>query len=491
MFHLDLTSKRSKLALRFFTYGVMTISVIVITAICMLLALGYRFDRGSLSFQQGGLIQFGSTPSGGQVSIDGQPQGYSTPGKSDIAPGMHSIELKKDKYQTWSKTVLLAASQLLWLNYAHLIPNDIKTTAGRSFDTVFDEKTSADRHWMVVQPAQDKPDLTLVDLQDPKKLAPTNLTIPEGILTKREGAPQQFNIVEWDPSSRYLLVRYQTADVVEYIRVDRTHPDQALNLTQTFQLPVSDIHFSANNADIFYAKNDAVLRRLDVGAKSISEVLVNGLDTFWVSSTGKIVFSASRQRTAGDVASTYQYVGIYNGDKEISVRDFAAGTHLLAKYAEYFNHGYLAVTDTATKSVSVIRDPLQTGNKNNREIATLQLKDPAMWLSFSDSGRMILAQNGSSATSYDLEVAHQFQFDINTVHPTTRPFRWVDDYYLMSDTDQTVRLFEFDGTNVHNITGAEEGFGATFSGDNSYFYSLGRNTQSQKYQLQLSRLILP
>lgn len=490
MFQLDLTSKRSKLAIRFFTYGVMTISVVVITAICMLVALGYRFDRNSLSFEQGGLIQFGSTPSGAEVLIDGKKQGYNTPGKSDIAPGSHLIELKKDKYQAWSKTVPLAASQLLWLNYAHLIPTDIKTTAGRTFDAVFDEKTSPDRHWMVIQPAGDKPDFTLVDLQDAKKLATTNITIPDTILTKRDGATQQFTIVEWDPSSRYLLVRYQTANVVEYIRVDRTQSSQAVNLTQTFQLPVSDIHFS-NNPDILYAKNDTVLRRLDVGAKNISEVLVSGLDNFWVSNTGKIAFSASKQRTAGDTDSTYQYVGILNADKEVQVRDFAAGTHLLAKYAEYFNHGYLAVTDTATKLASLIRDPLETGNKNNREVATLQLKEPAMWLSFSDSGRMLVVQNASSATSYDLEVAHQFQFNLNTIHPATRPFRWVDDFYLMSDTDQTVRLFEFDGTNAHNITGAEEGFGVSLNSDNTYLYSLGKNAQSQKYQLQVSRLILP
>lgn len=491
MFHIDLSSKRSKLALRFFTYGVMTISVVVITAVCMLLALGYRFDRSSLSFQQGGLIQISSIPSGAKVLIDDKAQGYNTPGKSDIAPGAHKVELQKDGYQSWSKTVSLAASQLLWLNYTHLIPTEVKTTAAKTFDAVFDEKTSPDRKWMVVQPASDKPDLTLVDLQDSKKLTTSNITIPESILTARAGAVRQFNIVEWDPSSRYLLVRYQAADVVEYIRVDRSNPTQALNITQTFQLPVSDIHFSANNSDIFYVKNDTALRRLDVGAKSISEALVSNLDTFSVSPAGPVAFSASRQHTAGDAATTYQYAGLYNGSKEIQVREYGAGARLLVKYAEYFGHGYLAVTDTGATTVAVIRDPAEMGNKNNRVFATLQLKNPALWLSFSDNGRMILAQNANSATTYDLEIAKAYQYDEATAKPVARPFKWLDDYYLMTDANQTIKTFEFDGTNAHDITGSEEGYGVTFSTDNTYLYSLGKNATSQKYQLQVTRLILP
>ncbi|HEX4662311.1 MAG TPA: PEGA domain-containing protein [Candidatus Saccharimonadales bacterium] len=490
MFHIDLSSKRSKLAIRFFTYGVMTITVVGITAICMLLALGYRFDRNSLSFQQGGLIQISSIPSGAGVSIDGKQQGYNTPGKSDIAPGIHKIELQKDKYQPWSKSVSLAASQLLWLNYAHLIPTEVKTIAAKTFDTVFDEKTSLDRKWMVVQPASDKPDLTLVDLQDPKKLATSSIAIPESILTKRDGAVRQFNIVEWDPSSRYLLVRYQAADVVEYIRVDRSNPVQALNLTQTFQLPVSDIHFSANNADVFYAKNDSVLRRLDVGAKSISEALVSNLDTFSVSPSGPVAFSAAKQHTAGDPASTYQYAGLYDGSKEVQVREYGAGARLLVKYAEYFGHGYVAITDAGAPTAIIVRDPTEMGNKNNRVFATLAMKSPALWLSFSDNGRMIVAQNGSSVTSYDLEIAQQYQYDVATVRPVTRPFTWLDDYYLATDANQTVKTFEFDGTNAHDLTGAEEGYGVTFSVDNTYLYSLGKNAQTQKYQLQASKLII-
>jgi hypothetical protein len=130
MFNLDLSSKRAKLAIRFFTYGVMTVASVVLTVLLVFVALGYRLDKG-FTFSQGGLVQFRSLPDGASVTIDGQLQ-FNAPNKSNLAAGTHNFTMALAGYHTWSKTADLAPGQLLWLNYARLIPNTITTSTTRA-----------------------------------------------------------------------------------------------------------------------------------------------------------------------------------------------------------------------------------------------------------------------------------------------------------------------------------------------------------------------
>jgi hypothetical protein len=80
MFNPDLSSKRAKLALRFFTYGVMTVASAVLTAFLVFVALGYRLDK-DFNFSQGGLVQFRSFPNSANVTVDGKVQNFHTPDK--------------------------------------------------------------------------------------------------------------------------------------------------------------------------------------------------------------------------------------------------------------------------------------------------------------------------------------------------------------------------------------------------------------------------
>src|SRR5215213_3733994 len=98
MFKIDLSTKRAQLALRFFTYGVMTLATVIITAVCVLIAMGYRFDRQNFTFEQGGLVQFKSTPEGATVRVSGQRQTVKTPNKANLAAGKYTIQMDLKGY---------------------------------------------------------------------------------------------------------------------------------------------------------------------------------------------------------------------------------------------------------------------------------------------------------------------------------------------------------------------------------------------------------
>lgn len=484
-----LRSKKAKIALRFFTYGVMTVAVLVISAFCVLLALGYRFDRQDLSFHQGGLIQVASHPSGAQVAIDGKDQNYQTSGKSNLAPGRHTVTLTKKGYRDWSKTVPLAAGQLLWLNYARLFPDTIQTTAVHTFETVNNMMVSPDQHWAMVQLAGDKPDFVVADLGDPTKPKFSSLQIPADTYTTLPNQPGAFTIVEWDLNSRYVLVKHQTGTNVEYLRLDRTNQANIINITRDFQLVISEVHFSAGDANVLYAHEGDVLRRIDLGSNTTSGALVTGLKNFAIYGSNQVAYSAVTQRTPGDTTTAYQIVGMYQ-NQDTKVREYPAADVLLVDYSEYFGHGYMAIADATTQQLTLIRDPTAAGNRANRTYATIKLTNKPDWLYFSDNGRMVVVQSGNEVVNYDLETSAKYTFAIPTTQPVTVPFKWLDDYYLETSVGGVVKVFEFDGQNERDIVKAENDMGTSLVGDGKYILSIRRDT-THRYGLQLSRLVLP
>lgn len=488
MFDSKFHTKRAKQAMRFFTYGVMTISVVLISAVCILLALGYRFDRQNLTFSQGALIQVQDIPNGANVSIDGKDQGYQTPGKSIVAPGKHTVTLTRSGYHTWTKSVQVVAGQLLQLNYARLIPLSISTKTVASFGALTQTLISPDHKWMVAESDASKPEFTVVDLQNPMQPSTSPVTISADQYTLVPNTAPTFTVIEWDLSSRYFLVKYQAGSTLEYLRVDRSAHDPTINITKTYQLAIDEAHFSSNDANVVYVKDGDVLRRLNLGSGSSSDALITGVKSFSVYGANTVAYVAVHLRTPGDTASAYQVAGLYR-DQDIPVHEYPVSSTVIAKYAEYFGHGYMAATDISSKQVDIFRDPLQSGPKTTL-YQTMTLSLPATWLSFSPSGRLINAQTGNTATTYDLEVSTQYSFKLDTDVPVSQQFTWLDDFYLITDTDGLVRIFEFDGTNEHDITKSVSGQASDITSDGTYMFSISKNVTSNKYELQISQLLL-
>jgi hypothetical protein len=65
-----------------------------------------------------------SAPNGAQVSVDGQPTGLSTPARvTQLAPGMHKVELSREGFATYQLQVFVPESQVLELPAASLAPS--------------------------------------------------------------------------------------------------------------------------------------------------------------------------------------------------------------------------------------------------------------------------------------------------------------------------------------------------------------------------------
>ncbi len=490
MFNPDLSSKRAKLAIRFFTYGVMTVATVVLTAFLVFVALGYRLDK-DFNFSQGGLVQFRSFPSNANVTVDGKPQSFHTPDKLNIAAGQHNVTMALNGYHGWSKSIDLAPGQLLWLNYARLIPNSITTNTVKEYASVSATLPSPDRHWLIMQMNSNEPDYTLVDYSDEKKPVYTDLKIPDGLFTKKDGKYGTFKLVEWDLQSKYVLIEHDNGDVTEFARVDRSKPSDAVNLTKLFSLDIKQAHFSGSNANTIFAKTDDVLRKLDVNGPTASAALVTGLHDFSVYGEDTIAFTQLQDKTTGDQATRQQVVGVYKGGKITPVREFGADKQIKIAYSEYDNHSYLAITESGSTSVDVVRDATVMGTSKEASLFTqFTLGDPVDYLSFSSNGRMIVAQHGNKFGTYDIETSKTYLKTLGFGSKDTAQLKWLDDYYLWSDDGGTLRIFEFDGTNDHEITTVSKGYDVMLSSNGKQLLSVGKNDITHTVLLQASKLSL-
>lgn len=486
---VDLSSnKRAQLALRFFTYGVMTIATIVLTVMAIFYAMGYRFNQNSLAFEQGGLMQFRSTPEGAQVLVDGKLQPARTPGRAHVAAGSHTIEMRSDGYRSWRKTVDVNPGQLLWLNYTRLIPEDMQTIGIRAFPSLASLHPSPDHKWLLLQETINQPHFTLVDVNDEKKPTFSSLSIPEDKLTKREGGLLgDFSVVEWDSQSRYVLVQHVNGATREFIRIDRSRPGETVNINQLFRLNVGEVHFAGSNSNVVYAKTEDVLRRLDLNAGSASAALVTGLQQFSVYSEQTLAFVAEREVVAGNPATKQQIVGILERDKEQVMQTLPLGRPLKVAMTEYFRNIYVALS-TGEGKVLVLRDP-STGVQDTAVFASFNLKEEPRKLTFAANGRMVLAAGDSGFSTYDLELNKASDVSPNVGAAISRPLGWLDDFYLWTDAGDKLHILEFDGNNQQYIAPVAAGLGVTLSHNSKVLFSVNKDPSANTFVLQASRIV--
>lgn len=465
--------RKRKLAL-YFTYGVMTTAVALISAVCIFLVLGYRFDLKNGDVEQGALLQLRSFPVGAAITLDNETLSFVTPGKRNVDVGKHTVSMKLKGYHPWKKTVTVKASELRWLNYARLVPETIKTATEKEFPTLAGALPSPDRKWLLVQPSAEKPEFTLVDIRDENTPVYSQLTLPSGTYTDKPGQVHQFSILEWDFGSEHVLLKHVIGDVTEYVSMSRTDIDETVNVTSKLGISVQDIHFSGSSGAVFFALENGAIRKLDSNAGTISQPLVKDVATFRLFKTDTIAYV--KQPLENRVG-----VGVIVNDKAVRVATYDATVPIYVDINEYFNDHYLAIGRGT--SVTVYKDPELSARVR---VASITSASAINWLRLSNNGRFVVAGTGSQFVSYDLETTEKAEVNLpGTAVDPAKPLQWLDDYYLVSSADNDLRITEFDGANQRVITSALPGFPVSLNNDGRVLYSFTK-TQTGAFALQSS-----
>jgi hypothetical protein len=478
-------SKRKQILRRIAVYSLMTTAVAGLVTILVMLILGYQFNRND-GLVQGGLVQFGSKPGGASVTIDGANFGARTPSKTTLPAGQHFITMQRDGYKAWQKAVDVEGGAVLWLNYARLIPADLKPTHEANFAMVSSTTVSPDSRWMAVKEGAQTPSFRIADLSG-EEVNLTDITLPTGSYTPpNEGEEQQFELVQWHANSRHLLMKHTYGDNQrEWIVVDTRDVGATQNLSTLLDIDASKMIFSSNDSNILYAQIGSAVRRIDRGKATISRPLVDNVAEFSLYDNSFVIFTSqphpeTKKRTIGYYSES--------DDKTYKVGSYADDGKAPARLAigEYFGDTYVAVSRGDT--IEVLTGDLSRPSELRR-VVTMPLPGGAQHMSIVNSGRFVTAQNDATYAVYDLELKKATTTTLRGTGAVKNELRWLDGYTLWSDRDGKLRLYEFDGTNQHTIMSVAPGFSVTLSPNQRYLYGIVKSS-SGTYHLERVQMVL-
>jgi hypothetical protein len=468
------TVRRNELFVRILKYSAMTIGAAALLLFSFIRVTGNRIDIGEREFKPTGLVQFESSPAGATVTMDDRELSPRTPGEVVADVGSHSVRFSLNGYHDWNKSFSINQGQVLWLNYALLIPRDLQTDEIANIDYNIKSLTrSRDSKWALLQ-YTDFNKFALLSVDNPINIRVTNFSLPADILSTPDvGTTASITVIEGDYSSRYFLLRHDfTSDNVakkEFIYFDRRDLNAAYNLTREFAIDVKKIVFDENNERRFYIvdANDN-LRSLNHNDKSMSTPVVAKV----------LTFSQYRDKviTVALGGKDEQTVGVTYNDKYFVLKTFPANIHVEAYFMNYFNRDYVVLTDG--QQLYLIANPL---DERWREEQILAIDAPKIdWVQVNGSGRIILVGNGQQVISYDQETHERVEY------PAVNRPRFLDDFHVFWQDGTTNMLADFDGSNSHSLPLNTPTL--FLSNDKKYLFSLG--VGEVKTIFQRSRLVI-
>lgn len=458
-------------------YAVMTVAVISISALCIALVLGYRFDFLHNSVSQGALVQFISQPDNAKVELDGKIQTFTTPGKKNVDAGKHTVKITKAEYRDWQKTVTLKPGELRWLNYARLIPKEIETKTMKNYPKLAQVLPAPDNNWLFALPDASKPEFELVDLRDPKKPVYTAFAIPSEALSHMPGVAETYKLSEWNQGGRFVLVEHTYGDKKEFIRLDRSDPKDIVNITSKFGVTMTAVHFSSEN--VFYGFDNGNLRKYDLSAGTLSDPIIKDVIDMRLYSESDIAYVRH--------ADGRYRIGVYIDGKNTEVIDYDETAQPLIELSSYYNNRYLVVA--RNNQLYIYQNVHQKNTDAKKLIATRTYPGGNIsWLDISSTGRFVLAGTNRQFMNYDLELAEQSDINLPGVPglEAVAP-QWLDDSNIVSYADNKLRICDFNGENQQVITSSLSEFPVTLSNDGKLLYSVNKS-ETAVYQLQVTAM---
>lgn len=477
-------SSRRQPLVRTAVYSVMTISVIVIVSLLMLVVLGYSFNQKDGRLEQGGLLQFASTPTGATVTLDEVVLGTRTNTKDTVESGNHSVSFDRSGYRPWKKSIYIAPGQIGWINYARLIPTKLTPTSQRTFPTLAGSLASPGHKWLLLHEAADQPVFELADIQN-DSVRYTTLTVPPSAYTApTAGMTQSFSMEGWSQNEEAVLIKHTYDDTkTEWLLVDRDDQSRTVNISAALGIAPSKVVFAGSGDRQLFVQTDDIVRRVNMDDLTLSRPLASQIDSF-TPFDDKMITYVSRPDAANKRTVGYATTDI---DKQIPLHTYPAdGQALQAIIKVYFNKRYLSVVHGQTLTIESGTLPTDNSKGDMKRYAQVTIPAGVSRLSVSQNGRFIMSELSDGYATYDLELKKYDE--TKWAYPATvnRPLQWLDDYIVWSDNGGQLRIYDFDGANQQTIMQTVEGQTAGISPNGKYFYGV---TKSDK-GLNLSRVQL-
>lgn len=467
------TKKRHLAVKRAIIYTVMTMAVLISTALLVFFTLGYRFNRDSGTFSQGGLVQFISKPSGASVTVGRADLANRTRSKITLNPGNYLVKMNLDGYQEWQKSVEVDAGKVLWLNSALLVPKDPQTTPIANLSTLSSSAFRSDGKYLALLEDAAKPVIRVITTSDGKVAKDEMLPVPTSVYTP--GKNHQFEVSKWDSDSEWLLVRHTAGKTKEWLAVNTNDVTKSRAIAHAGKEVPTDILFDPRGNDrliVLYDSGAVRFMNLSSG-ENVDSTITNAADIA-LGSNWTVVYTtvpSGGMRSFGYLtlgAKMHREIAAYPSDKPLS-----------AAIGDYYGMTYLAVTHGKAATISKVRSwPASDSDSplSTELVHSIALAEDGAFTTFHGQGRFVTLQQDTIQTVYDLELAKEHAVPIvGLKSKMTDKLAWTDTFHFWSDASGYFRQYEFDGTNQVAIMKVAPGFDAAYDGSQQYLYSIGQS----------------
>lgn len=465
--------KRHRLLL-FTGYLFIAVAIVMTSLVLVYQAYGFGVTRKGAVIQNG-LIFFSSQPSPATIYLNGANKG-ATNTRLVLPEGVYKAELVRQGYHTWKRTIELNGGSVEHYDYPFLIPTSLANTKKiETFPAPPALMTqSPDRRWLLIR---QNSAFSVYDLKSPAK-APVSFTLPAGVVT-RPAVNDAWQAGEWADDNQHLVLQHLVDGKVEYILVDRSSPEQSLNLNTLLGTNPAQLNLRDKKYDLYYVYDSAAANLYTAALKEPSpQLLLDHVLGFKAYGKQTVLYATDVKAAAGTVN-----IRLANGDNTYTIRSLPSGGNYLLDMAGYSGSPYIAAGSSNGNKVYIYKDPIGQIQQHSQQkpvpVQVIHLQQPTA-LSFSASAQFVAAESGQQFSVYDIEnkSGHIFTAGQPIDSPQTRA-TWMDGNRLMYVSQGKLQIFDYDHANQRGLVVASPAYLPAFSPDYKYLYVLAPNSAGQ------------
>ena len=430
------------------TDAIMVIALIVMVVVLTLIAMGYNVNKDGEVGQQG-IAQIHSMPSGATIAIDGNTIISRTNTNRMMEPGEHYVELSRDNYDTWGKTINIEAGVVYKMEYPRLFlqNREVETVRDYAKELAFFEP--APNHDSILYATKDSTEWNWLDIRgDGSEDQKIDMTEMLKGLTVDE--------VEWNTNNDKVLVRTHNTDgKTEWILVYMKEPETSVNLTAEFDMDFSEVQFIGGGGEKLYVMENGNLRTIVTGEKVISQVLASDVKQY------------SYEGSTLMYLTTDNKVMLYReGEKDVEITQFNAEQNIKLVLSEYLSKKYVSFVVDNKLFVYKGEYPNEDRSLSDMEMVyDGELEAMPEEFEVDGAGEFLIAKNGTRLAVFDAELNKLHQYEIESDQ-----MFFLDLYLIGTIKDNTLIVRDFDNTNRREL--AKASGQAIITKNNKWLYYL-------------------
>ncbi len=484
MDYLDPKKKQQKRARLLISYGLFGVLIAMATILLFSITTGFDVDRNTGQLIQNGLIYVDSKPESARIILNGQEQGNRTEARLIVPEGSYDIQLQRDGYRSWQRTVSLDPATVRRINYARLIPEQIDSEPAVALEFVPDVVSqSIDKRWIVLAEHDDKLKMELLDIES-QPFETTSIEFPVDFIESRKKGT--WEILEWADNNTTFLASYTTSDGVEYMLVNRDKPLESINLASVFEDVAYDTVTMRNRKkDLLFLHNSKTGELRAANATSgLSEVYASEVQQY--NSFGQdVVFITEAGAPKGQVRAVLQ-----RGEDALTLRVIDAADTYLLEISKLGSEFVVGVSSPVQNRVWVYKDPVAASGENQTTgipvpTTVLRLEEPEDLLISSDSS-VIMARGGNKFASYEFEEDRDYNFTLDGKLNGKKEFRWLDGRHFTIAIDGVQYMVDYNGDNLYDLANSVVNLGSFFDKDIDFMFTFS-TADNKDFPAQITR----